>query len=554
MYRLLILFFIILNFPAWSQQAAVQLERAAQQASGKEAMTLYYQAAEKYLPTKPVKASLVAHQAYLIAIEIKDNSMAAKAAYINGEGYARQNKYSDAKFRFGRGKDAAIDAKDADYAIKCLEKMATMARSEGLTKESDGYKLQAADMRRRLTEGGATAATRSDNTPAPTTNRPAPVTQNELTAVKEQYRAWFENQTQQRRNLESDVALLKKEREALNENMATLRQKEQQLSALSQEAKQTIEEQKGVLATVEMEKSALDRIAVRKEKLVKALRDENALNAMAYEQDHQEQEYKLQSAKNFRNVLLLVLAFALVIVGLIYRRFLENNKQKKLLQEKNHQIEDERQRSDELLLNILPAAIANELKTNGKAKAQRYDHACVLFVDFYSFTKISEQLSPEELVDQLDTYFKAFDFIIGQYKLEKIKTIGDAYMVASGLSDKINSPLSIVKAALEMQEFLADMRIEKAKDNKPYFEARMGIHIGPVVAGVVGVKKFAYDIWGDTVNTAARMQEACEPGHINVTEAIYNEIRYSFNCRYRGSFPAKNKGNIDMYYVDSIMK
>ena len=239
---------------------------------------------------------------------------------------------------------------------------------------------------------------------------------------------------------------------------------------------------------------------------------------------------------------------------MIYRRFLENNKQKKLLQEKNHQIEDERQRSDELLLNILPAAIANELKTVGKAKAQRYDHACVLFVDFYSFTKISEQLSPEELVDQLDTYFKAFDFIIGQYKLEKIKTIGDAYMVASGLSDKINSPLSIVKAALEMQEFLTDMRIEKSKDNKPYFDARMGIHIGPVVAGVVGVKKFAYDIWGDTVNTAARMQEACEPGHINVTEAIYNEIRYTFNCRYRGSFHAKNKGNIDMYYVDSIMK
>lgn len=550
-----ILFFTILSFPVWAQQQARQLETAAQQATDRrEAMTLYYQSAEKYLATKPDKAALVAHQSYLIAIEIKDNVMAARAAFINGEGYARQNKYADAKFRYGRGKDAAIDAKDADYAIKCLDKMASMARYEGNNKEADGYKQQAADIRRRLAEGGATAATNTSSTPSPTTNRPAPASQTELNTIKEQYKAWVENQSQLRRKLESDVALLKGERDALNANMLALRQKEQQLSGIAQEAKQTIEAQKGILATVSMEKEALDRIAIRKQKLVEALRNENMLDSIAYAQDHQEQEYKLQSAKNFRNVLLLVLGFALVIVGLIYRRFLENQKQRRILQEKNHQIEDERQRSDELLLNILPAAIATELKMDGKAKARRYEQACVLFVDFYSFTKISEQLTPEELVDQLDTYFKAFDFIIGQYKLEKIKTIGDAYMVASGLSDRITSPLSIVKAALEMQEFLADMRDEKQKENKPFFEARMGIQIGPVVAGVVGVKKFAYDIWGDTVNTAARMQEACEPGHINVTEQIYNEIRYTFNCHYRGKFPAKNKGDIDMYYVDGLMK
>lgn len=556
MNRLLkILFFTIISFPVWAQQAALSLERAAQQSSDKrEAMTLYYQSAEKYLPTNPAKASLVAHQSYLIALEIKDNVMAARAAFVNGEGYARQNKYADAKFRYGRGKDAAIDAKDADYAIKCLEKMALMARYEGDTKEADNYKRQAADIRRRLAEGGATAATSTNNVPSPTTNRQPPASQAELNAVKEQYRAWFENQTQLRRKLESDVALLKGEREALNRNMVELRKKEQQLSALSQQAQQTIAEQKGVLATVSMEKEQLDRIAIRKQKLVEALQNENMLDSIAYAQDRQEQEYKLQSAKNFRNVLLLVLAFALVIVGLIYRRFLENQKQRRILQEKNHQIEDERQRSDELLLNILPAAIANELKVDGKAKARRYDRASVLFIDFYSFTKISEQLTPEELVSELDTYFKAFDFIIGQYKLEKIKTIGDAYMVASGLSDRITSPLSIVKAALEMQEFLSDMRYEKSKENKPFFEARMGIHIGPVVAGVVGVKKFAYDIWGDTVNVAARMQAASEPGHINVTEEVYNEIRYNFNCRYRGKFPAKNKGDIEMYYVDGLIK
>ena len=551
---LLILFLTMLCVPIWAQQAAATLEKAAQQTSDRrEAMDLYYQSAEKYLPTNPAKASLVAHQAYLLAIDIKDNATAARAAFLNADGYARQNKYADAKFRYGRGKDAAMDAKDVEFAIKCLEKMASMARYEGAMQEGDAYKLQATNLRRRLTEGGATAATKANNSPAPTDNRSSPSNQAELNAVKEQYRSWFENQMQQRRQLESDVSLLKGEREALNSNMVELRKKEQQLSAYSQQAQQTIEQQKGVLATVSMEKNELDRIAIRKQKLLEAMKSGRSLDSIAYAQDRQEQEYLLQSAKNFRNVLLLVLAFALVIVALIYRRFLENKKQQKVLQEKNLQIEDEKQRSDELLLNILPAAIADELKTNGKAMARRYEMASVLFIDFYSFTKISEQLSPEELVNELDTYFKAFDFIIGQYKLEKIKTIGDAYMVASGLSDRITSPLSIVKAAFEMQEFLSDMRYEKSKENKPFFEARMGIHIGPVVAGVVGVKKFAYDIWGDTVNTAARMQEACDPGHINVSEQVYNEIRYSFNCHYRGKFPAKNKGNIDMYYVGNAL-
>ena len=541
--------------PVWGQQAAATLERAAQQTTERrEAMTLYYQSAEKYLPTNPAKASLVAHQAYLLAIDIKDNGTAARAAYLNADGYARQNKYADAKFRYGRGKDAAMDAKDIEYAIKCLEKMASMARYEGAIQESDAYKLQAVNLRKRLAEGGASAVTKADNAPAPTDNRSSPANQSELNSVKEQYRAWYENQMQLRQKLESDVSLLKGEREALNVNMIELRKKEQELSAFSQQAQQTIEQQKGVLSTVSMQKDELDRVAVRKQKLLEAMKSGRSLDSIAYAQEHQEQEYLLQSAKNFRNVLLLVLGFALVIVGLIYRRFLENKKQQKLLQEKNHQIEDEKQRSDELLLNILPAAIADELKTNGKAKARRYEVASVLFVDFYSFTKISEQLSPEELVDELDTYFKAFDFIIGQYKLEKIKTIGDAYMVASGLSDRITSPLSIVKAALEMQEFLSDMRYEKLKENKPFFEARMGIHLGPVVAGVVGVKKFAYDIWGDTVNTAARMQEACEPGHINVSEQVYNEIRYSFSCHYRGKFHAKNKGDIDMYYVQGLLR
>ncbi|MEO0042150.1 MAG: hypothetical protein RL329_1598, partial [Bacteroidota bacterium] len=248
--------------------------------------------------------------------------------------------------------------------------------------------------------------------------------------------------------------------------------------------------------------------------------------------------------------LLLILGFALVLVALILKRYLENKKQKKALLEKNKLIEDEKQRSEELLLNILPAPIALELKNTGKAQPKRHEHASVMFTDFNNFTKISEQLSPEQLVFELDTYFKAFDFIVSQYKLEKIKTIGDAYMCASGLSDKIATPIPIIKAALEIQQYLNEVKLEKMRKNEPFFEAKIGIHTGPVVAGVVGVHKFAYDIWGDTVNIASRLQDKCEAGKLNVSEATYELIKYDFKTVHRGKIPAKNKGVIDMYYVE----
>ena len=338
------------------------------------------------------------------------------------------------------------------------------------------------------------------------------------------------------------------------EKLKELAQQEQQLTVKKQEVEQVVAQKDFQLASVTLQKDELDRINIRKQQLVEALQSGKSLDSIAYEQDRQYQELKLQKSQSFRNVLLLILGFTILFVSFFYRRFIENQKQKHILEQKNRQIEDEKQRSDELLLNILPTAIAEELKNGGKAKARKYEQASVLFVDFKNFTKISEQLSPEDLVAELDHYFKAFDFIIGQYKLEKIKTIGDAYMVASGLSDRITSPVSIVRAALEMQEFLSDMKAEKQPQNKPFFEARMGIHTGPVVAGVVGIKKFAYDIWGDTVNIAARLQDASDPACINVSEAVYNEVRYTFRCHYRGKFPAKNKGNIDMYYVDGLLK
>ena len=174
----------------------------------------------------------------------------------------------------------------------------------------------------------------------------------------------------------------------------------------------------------------------------------------------------------------------------------------------------------------------------------------MLFSDFKNFTSISEKLSPEELVEELDKCFKAFDFILSQYEdIEKIKTIGDAYMCASGLTARRGLPNNIIRAALEMQQFLNEQKQEKIRLGKPYFEARIGLHTGSVVAGVVGVNKFAYDIWGDTVNIASRIEANGEEGRVNISNTTYGLVKYQFDCEYRGKVQAKNKGLIDMYYV-----
>ncbi len=212
----------------------------------------------------------------------------------------------------------------------------------------------------------------------------------------------------------------------------------------------------------------------------------------------------------------------------------------------------EKDRSENLLLNILPADIAEELKQKGKAEARNFDSISILFTDFKGFTEQSAKLSATVLVDEINVCFEAFDAIMEKYGIEKIKTIGDAYMAAGGLPIPTNDSIkNTVLAALEMQSFISNRKAEMNAKNKPAFEMRVGIHTGPVVAGIVGVKKFQYDIWGDTVNTAARMESAGEVGKVNISQITFELLKNNpdFSFISRGKIQAKGKGEIEMYFV-----
>jgi adenylate cyclase len=216
-----------------------------------------------------------------------------------------------------------------------------------------------------------------------------------------------------------------------------------------------------------------------------------------------------------------------------------------------NKIGKEKQRSEKLLLNILPEETAEELKATGTAKTKRYDLVSVLFTDFKNFTQASEILSPEDLVAEINYCYSEFDRIVERFGIEKIKTIGDSYMCAGGLPvSNITHPFDIVSAGLEMVKFIEKNKQERIESGLPYFELRLGIHSGPVVAGIVGIKKFAYDIWGDTVNTASRMESSGEVGRVNISGCTYELVKDKFNCMYRGKIEAKNKGVIDMYFTE----
>lgn len=286
---------------------------------------------------------------------------------------------------------------------------------------------------------------------------------------------------------------------------------------------------------------------------VKSISEAQAIAEIIRERDEAQNQKVLdlaqQEKRNQQNIIIGI-GIALFLIGLLAFGLFRRNR---LISRTKRMIEIERNRSDELLLNILPEQTATELKNYGRVEAKKHEEVSVLFSDFKGYTNYAEDLLPEMLVKSISFYFSEFDNITEKYGLEKIKTIGDAYMCAGGLPyPDSDHAKNTVLAAQEMIEFVASVKKDLTKEYAN-FDIRIGISSGPVVAGVVGSKKFAYDIWGDTVNVASRMESMSEVGKINISELTYDLVKSAFECEDRGEFDIKNRGKLNMYFVNSAL-
>ncbi len=534
--RLLIIFAccLFVGF-AFGQDSIEDLKKQLEQAgSSKEKMYLHYDLAEAYLRSNTEASIEQAKLAHRLATEINNSSMGAEAAFLAGRGYERDRDERNAEVWYRTALVKAKDAGDSDLIIKSVERRSRLAEKDRNYRKAYQIVEEAFNY---FSQNGTSIS--------------------DLERKYEQQRKALD---QERQRLQAEIDRLSEEKNLLSSDRDQLQQQQQRLVQEKQQVEQEVNKKEERLADVSAAKAKADSLAeINKKKFEKLSATEAQREAVLQAQKADLAEAKLEAErsrreaernKEQRNQLLILASSGVLLTLLLLVLFLISRRNRRQLKDKNRMIEQEKERSNELLLNILPANIAEELREYGKAQTRKYDEVTVFFSDFINFSRISEQLSPEELVEELDRCFKGFDFIIGNYpEIEKIKTIGDAYMCASGLDDRKTMPGSMIKAALEMQEYLEEQKQERMRLGKPYFEARMGIHTGPVVAGVVGVNKFAYDIWGDTVNTASRMETNGQAGRVNISEATYNLIKYQFDCEYRGKVQAKNKGLIDMYFV-----
>ncbi len=271
------------------------------------------------------------------------------------------------------------------------------------------------------------------------------------------------------------------------------------------------------------------------------------LSVKSTQQALKQNEFETRKQRQQKRYFIIGLLIALLIAGFIFRSLRLSDKQNRIIGEQKEIADKQRQRSEELLLNILPSEVAEELKVKGKANAKLFEDVTVLYTDFKDFTIFTEKVAPQALVTELDNCFNAFDEITSKYNIEKIKTVGDAYLAVCGLPvPNVKHAENVVNAAIDIREFMLRRRSEL---NDKTLEIRIGIHSGSVVAGIVGVKKFAYDIWGDAVNTAARLEQNSEAGKINISQTTYDLVKDKFDCQYRGEIEAKNKGKLRMYFV-----
>ena len=259
--------------------------------------------------------------------------------------------------------------------------------------------------------------------------------------------------------------------------------------------------------------------------------------------DNELKQTQIERTTASKRLLYAVAALLLLVTGGIFSRY-------RFIQKSNASLAEERNKSERILLNILPKETAEELKEHGSIKAKYFKDVTVLFTDFKQFSLVAEKIPPEELVQSVDYYFKKFDLIIENNNLEKIKTIGDAYMCAGGLpTPNTTHTINAFNAAQDIMAFVEETQKNPPKGIYP-FEIRIGINTGPVIAGVVGTKKFQYDIWGSTVNIAARMESNSESGRINISENTYQHLKDEHDFTYRGVIKAKNDQKLKMYFAN----
>ncbi len=536
-YILFLLSLFFLSGQSLHAQSVGELQSKLNRSNSKsEKMNLCYQIAEKLLNSNPAQAADYAHRASLLASELGEKRRETDAIFLAGEAYYRRRDYVNAAGRFNQAWNTARNYGIRDVALNSMQRLEDIATKQNDLREALKWSHETVNYLKNSGAGG----TRTSSSTAETRLLEARVAA--LESQNANLINQLQNTTGQTQNLETVYQT--QLREVQEKNLEEINKREQTITQISQE------------------KQRSDSVSRTASQMVQTMtKEQMAASIVRVEQEKEIQDQKRQLAEaelaqkisdNQRNLAAMIASIVFVFAGAFYLRYRAKRRTADDLAEKNKIIDQEQKKSDNLLLNILPPAIATELKANNKVAARQYDQATVMFIDFTGFTYVAEHLPPEGLVEELDYCFSNFDRIIGQYRIEKIKTVGDAYICASGLSDMNASPSDMVKAALEIQDFLLHHKAERQSQGLLHFEARVGIHTGPVVAGVVGKKKFAYDIWGDTVNIAARMEEACEPGRVNVSEAAHWLAKYEFEWQYRGKIAAKNKGAMDMYYVTGM--
>lgn len=542
-----LLFILLYCFPIAlvAQNSVADLEKLlAETTDAKEKLNICYQLAEEYLSRGDEEKSIqYSDEGINIARSLNDSKILASLYLLNADAYYKDRVYKKAYEKYKNSSDYAKSVKEIELVLESYEGMIQSLK-----------KMNQDDRAARAAEDAITYLKENNNYQK---LRGREISfRNDIEKLEKERQSLV----QEKQKLQSEMEGLRVKEEKLSQDNSVLAQTNTQLAErqISLAKEKAVVEERVTLQESEISKMSeaaakFELAQAKRKELIDSLNNRRLLDSISLISSNME----LQNAQlkiNRNQYIVAIILSLLLLLGalslLFFVRYRAKKRSNQLLEEKNKAIAEARERSDELLLNILPESIAEELKSTGKAKARQFQEVTVMFADFKNFTKMAEVLTPEDLVQEIDNCFRAFDTIISQYHdIEKIKTIGDAYMCASGFTERKTLPSNIVKAALEFQDYLTLVKKERQALGLPFFEARIGLHTGSVVAGVVGSKKFAYDIWGDSVNTAARMEQNCEVGKVNISQTTYNLVRYKFDCVYRGHIEAKNKGLVEMYYV-----